>query len=211
MKNFVIGLLILAVAMGYGVYANPKWKAYKDLPKYGNAIMRVVIGIPPYIVIIGYMVSNKILVICAFLITLGLLVRPYIRLKRDGYASPYKPTLLLLFASIGAYARIFLYCTLIGIPVNHEAEIMAKLTDEEYLYSHSLGSCNLSDVKLSDLFKDNTIDEVSAGEFQKQDVEVIRTHYNDGWVNRENLKVNSDGTRYYDPNDGQWHRVKDLK
>ena len=59
--------------------------------------------------------------------------------------------------------------------------------------------------------KDTSVDEVSAGEFQKQDVEVIRTHYNDGWLNRENLKVNSDGTRYYEPNDGQWHRVKDLK
>lgn len=209
MKNFVIGLLILGAAMGYGVYANPKWKFYEDLPKYGNAAMRAIIGIPPYVAIIGYMASNKVVTVCASLITLGLLVRPYIRLKKDGYMSPYKPTLLLLFASIGVYARIFLYCTVIGIWVNHEAEIRAKLTEEEYF--ESFRGCNVSDVKFSDLFNDSAVDEMPVEGFQEQNVEVVRTHYHDGWVNRENLRVNSDGTRYYDPDDGQWHRVKDLK
>jgi len=209
MKNFVIGLLILATAMGYGVYANPKWKVYKDLPKYGNAVMRAIIGIPPYVAIIGYMASNKIVTVCASFITLGLLVRPYIRLKKDGYSAPYKPTLLLLFASIGVYARIFLYCTVIGIRANHEAEIRAKLTDEEY--SAFIIDCNASSVKFSDLFSGSAVDEAPAEEFQEQKVEVVRTHYHDGWVNRENLRVNSDGTRYYDPDDGQWHRINDLK
>lgn len=211
MKNFVIGLFILATAMGYGVYANPRWKVYTDLPKYGNAIMRAIIGIPPYVALIGYMASNMIVTVCASLITLGLLVHPYIRLKKDGYTSPYKPALLLLFASIGVYARIFLYCTLIGFWANHEAEIMARMTDEDYLHSFSSGSCDASDLKFSDLFKGSVADETPVEGFQEQDVEVVRTHYHDGWVNRENLRVNSDGTRYYDPDDGQWHRVKDLK
>lgn len=209
MKNFVIGLFILATAMGYGVYANPRWKVYTDLPKYGNAVMRAIIGIPPYVALIGYMASNMIVTVCASLITLGLLVHPYIRLKKDGYTSPYKPTLLLLFASIGVYARIFLAFTLVGIPIIHFAEIRAKLTDEEYF--EFLKSCNSNNIKFSDLFNVSAIDEAPVEEFQEEKVEVVRMHYNNGWVNRENLRVNSDGTRYYDPDDGQWHRVKDLK
>lgn len=38
--------------------------------------------------------------------------------------------------------------------------------------------------------------------------EVYREHYHDGWVNREKMKVSSDGERYYNPDDGEWHRIE---
>lgn len=39
--------------------------------------------------------------------------------------------------------------------------------------------------------------------------EVYREHYHDGWVDRENMKVSSDGERYYDSSDGKWHKIED--
>lgn len=39
-------------------------------------------------------------------------------------------------------------------------------------------------------------------------VEVYKERYHDGWVDRENMKVSSDGERYYDPSDGKWHNVE---
>lgn len=37
--------------------------------------------------------------------------------------------------------------------------------------------------------------------------QVYREHYHDGWVDREKMKVSSDGERYYDPNDEKWHQI----
>lgn len=44
---------------------------------------------------------------------------------------------------------------------------------------------------------------------EEKHVEVYKEHYHDGWVDRENMQVSSDGERYYDPSDGNWHRIEE--
>lgn len=44
---------------------------------------------------------------------------------------------------------------------------------------------------------------------EAKNVEVYKEHYHDGWVDRENMQVSSDGERYFDPDDGKWHKIED--
>lgn len=44
-------------------------------------------------------------------------------------------------------------------------------------------------------------------EARSKQPEVYRETYHDGWVDREKMKVSSDGERYYDPKDGEWHQI----
>lgn len=124
----VIGLLIIICA---GAYTNPKWKSMEGLSDYGNGLMRAIIGIFPYVAIIGYMVSQDLWMVIAVLAIVILSANPFMKLNKDGYPA-VKYTIFLLSASAGAYARIMLTMTIVGILPNMMIKHLATMSDQEF-------------------------------------------------------------------------------
>ncbi|MBQ8231490.1 MAG: hypothetical protein IJZ34_06165 [Lachnospiraceae bacterium] len=204
---FAIALILTIVGFVYGAYANPYWKEIEGSEKYANGFVRALIGIPAWITVIGMFMKVTSVVITALLITAALLSIPFLRMRKDGIPD-VKYTLLLLFASMGAYARIILAWTIMGIPVNIYAKRVAEVGSQNAAMEvmGRLGAEAERREKSPKREEAFDFGSFTAPEepVRKEKVEVWRMN---GMV-RENLKVNSDNTMYYDPDDGEWKKIK---
>ncbi|MBO5059417.1 MAG: hypothetical protein J6C82_00705 [Clostridia bacterium] len=206
-----IGIVLIVAACFYGCYANPYWKEFDEADTYAGGIYRAIVGIPAWVAVISILPKRWDLVFPFLIITAALLVIPFQKLKKDGYDA-VKGTVTILFASMGVYSRILMAWTIIGIPVNmrlkRAAEIgwsNAALEVIENLEKNpqtgpSVGE-QISDILAQD--EERKRKEQEAAQSQEKP-EVWRMN---GML-VENLKVNSDGTMYYDPDDCEWKKIE---
>ncbi len=201
-----LGFILIVACVFYGCYANPYWKQFDEAPKYANGIYRAIVGIPAWIMVVCVMLRNWGLFFPCLLITAALLALPFMRLKNDGY-SPVKPTFMILMASLGTYARVILAWTIIGLFVTNSTKRAAEVgwDGAAFEYIENMKESEKNGPSITDTIMDvmSTPSEEKTETVNEEKVEVWRMN---GMV-REDLKVNSDGTMYYDPDDCEWKKI----
>ncbi|MBQ2726056.1 MAG: hypothetical protein IJF78_10150 [Clostridia bacterium] len=213
--RILISLIIIITA----IFLNARWKMMQGSEKYCGGFLRVCIGLPALIGLYGYMTENgKMKTICGIIVLL-LLVYPFIRLLKDR-CYPVRYTLMALFASIGTWGRLALITSIIGIPFNRLIDSLVSGAVYEY-FKHYSGTYSASDnvpepeddiaaglMKIGEVWEEEKRkQEREIEENNKPKVEVTRR--NGFFIN--NLTVNSDGTMYWDPDDGEWKKISDLE
>lgn len=115
--------------------ANPLWKYQSETWHYANGFWRALIGLPAWVAAIMLLIGNYKGLLTAVAITIACMLIPVMKMSRDGVAK-LKTVMLLLWASMGAYARVFLYLTVLGIPVcnwtHRAAEVGWEQTAQEF-------------------------------------------------------------------------------
>lgn len=209
---FVFGILLMALACFYGCYANPRWKSFDQAERYANGFVRALIGIPAWTALVCLMLEKWSTMLIALAVTAALLAIPFLMLHKDGYR-PVKCCLLILFASLGTYARLLMAWTLIGIPVNaalkNAAEIgwSAAAAQSIKRIQASPPSDTIGEIK--EIFREQEEREAKqkAEEAAREKNKKVEVWRENGLLN-EYMKVNSDGTMYYDPEDGEWKKIE---
>lgn len=203
-----LGFVLLVFCFCYGAYANPLWKYCEHSEYFANGIWRALIGIPAWVAVICLMIKRWDIVFPALFVTVLLMLLPILKLKRTGNLG-VKNVLLLLMAAMGVYARILLCWTLIGIPVARMTKRAAEVGVENMMWEwaesnagHSSGNTGASaknrifDASASDFAKDH---------MQETEVEVYKEQ-SDG--SKKKMRVNSDGSMYWDPDTEKWIKIK---
>lgn len=214
-----VRILISLIIIITGIFLNARWKMTQGSEKYCGGFFRACIGLPAWIALFGYMTENKKMTAICGIIVMLLLVYPFIRLLKDR-CYPVRYTLMALFASIGTWGRFAMIISIIGIPFNRMIDSLVSGEVYEY-FKHYSGSYYASD----DVSEPE--DDIAAGlmkmgevweeEKRKQEREIEANNKPKVEVTRrngyfiENLKVNSDGTMYWDPDDGEWKKISDLE
>lgn len=207
---FILAVILMVIGFAYGAYANPYWKEIEGSEKYANGFVRALIGIPARITVIGLFVKETSVVLTGLLITAALLSIPFLRMRKNGIPA-IKYGLLLLFASMGAYSRIVLAWTIIGIPVNvymkRVAEVGYEKAGTEVMNRLEKEAERKQNAPKQEDFFDfadfAAMNEEPEEETPQKKTEVWRR--NGMFI--ENLKVNRDGSMYYDPDDGEWKKI----
>lgn len=134
MLKFLLIVVFVAILMCYSSYANPKWKCYEESSKYGNALVRSILGLAAWVFIISFCIGLYApgafrVSFFSLLMVVLFLFRSWTRLSKDGFNSAYF-LFLLLMASVGTWSRIFLAWTLIGIPIIGQLKDYAEIGED---------------------------------------------------------------------------------
>lgn len=196
----LLGFALIIYACFYGSYANPLWKLNSNLQVYANGLLRAIIGIPAWVATIFLLIGNLGSFILWLVITLACCVPSALKLRADGMLC-FKAIHLLIMASMGAYARIVLAMTLIGIPVIQRLKRAAELgwqgAAAEWMNENARKNRSNS---ASQVMWDDT----DTTTYSKPETEVW-LEQNDGSMKQ--AQVNSDGSMYKDPDTGDWVKI----
>ena len=196
-----LGFALIIYACFYGSYANPLWKLNPNLQIYANGLFRAVIGIPAWVATIYLLIGNLGSFILWLVITLVCCVPSALKLRADGMLC-FKAIHLLIMASMGAYARIVLAMTLIGIPINQRLKRAAELgwqgAAAEWMNENARKN------RSSSGYSNTQTPEYGADSQSKSETEV--------WLEQDNgsmkkAQVNSDGSMFKDPDTGDWVKI----
>lgn len=217
----VIGIILTVFVVFYGSYANPYWKLHKDADRYANGLVRALIGIPGWAAVILLMIGNVGGMILALLATAVLMLIPILKMRKDGVAWP-RYLGMILMASMGAYARILLCWSLIGIVparlLKRAAEIGWNNTAWETI-QRSIEN-EKRDAKMNAAIKEmnKTIEELNridaenrarkAAEEAANRPPEVEVYKEDEYGRMKRLQTNSDNSMYRDPDDGEWHKIR---
>ena len=207
-----IGFVLVVYACFYGSYANPLWKLHENHERYANGLIRAVIGLPAWVAVIFLMLGNVDSFILWAVVTAVCAAFSILKMRADGILC-FQAIHLLIMASMGAYARILLAWTIIGLVVTRRTKRAAEIGWQgaamEWMNSHA-GSSNsdyapsISEILDADLARREREAAEEAAR-RKPEVEVWRELENG---NMKRLQVNSDGSMYKDPDDGEWHKIR---
>lgn len=195
-----LGFALIIYACFYGSYANPLWKLNTNLQVYANGLLRAIIGIPAWVATIFLLIGNLGSFFLWLVITLACCVPSALKLRADGILC-FKAIHLLIMASMGAYARIVLAMTLIGIPIIQRLKRAAELgwqgAAAEWMNENARKNRTST---ASQVHWDDT----DTTAYSKPETEVW-LEQNDGSMKK--AQVNSDGSMYKDPDTGDWVKI----
>lgn len=206
-----LGFALIIYACFYGGYANPLWKLNPNLQIYANGLFRAVIGIPAWVATIYLLIGNLGSFILWLVITLACCVPSALKLRADGMLC-FKAIHLLIMASMGAYARIVLAMTLIGIPINQRLKRAAELgwqgAAAEWMNENARKNRS-SGPSISDILHDD----VARREQEAAEEAARRQSDTEVWLEQDNgsmkkAQVNSDGSMFKDPDTGDWVKIQ---
>lgn len=208
---FVLALMIFCAVKG--LTWNARWNADPDIKWTANWFKLVLIGLLGWIAL-GAMLAmqsifNKVsltcLAIAAALCALSVWRAGTVNLPTIGAKLKFGYRLFLV--GTGKWARFVMMGSLIGIPAVRIAERMAVEGDmfwDNMVRQYERQAKEKANSTSEPLFDfSDTVQPESTSTPEKK-VEVWR----ENGMMTENLKVSSDGERYYDPDDGEWHRIK---
>lgn len=204
MAGPIIGFVLIIYAMIHGSYANPLWKYQSSTWQYANGFWRALIGLPAWAAAIMLLIGYYKGVLTAVAITIACMLIPVMKMSRDGVAK-FKTVMLLLWASMGAYARVFLYLTVFGIPIcnwtRRAAEVGWETTAEEFM---TRARNTPSGPSFSEIFSsDSSVPEEPS--YREPEVEVYKEQA-DG--SKKKMRTNSDNSMYWDPDEEEWKPIR---
>jgi len=207
-----LGFALIIYACFYGSYANPLWKLNPNLTPYANGLFRAIIGIPAWVATIFLLIGNLGSFILWLVITLACCVPSALKMRADGILC-FKAIHLLIMASMGAYARIVLAMTIIGLVVTSNTKRAAEIgwqgaamewVNNNAKKNHSSTGPSMSEIFSADAARREQEAAEAAAQY-KPEVEVWRETENG---NMKKMQVNSDGSMYKDPDTGDWVKIK---
>lgn len=199
----LIAFALIVYAMVHGSYANPLWKYQSNTWHYANGFWRALIGLPAWITAIMFLIGHYQGTLTFLSVTIACMVIPTAKMSRDGVAT-FRTVMLLLWASMGAYARVFLYLTVFGIPIcnwtRRAAEVGWEATAEEFMTrsKNTPSGPSFSEIFSSD---SSTVEEPS---YTEPEVEVYKEQA-DG--SKKKMRTNSDNSMYWDPDEQEWKKI----
>ncbi len=216
MFGIIIALIVTVAMMVVGINVNAKWlvklKGEQNLPplvqrqfKKGKAgVGGIGILLAPILFALGFSTAAFICLGFSLLFVLiFLLMILFARL-------PLQLVGTYVLVGIGDVTRTVLKITLIGIPILRHIDYVAEYGMEEYQkelvrMSKKAESEGKHQESLSELLQNMSKSDES--ESVQQGQPQVKVWRGDGF-GKEYLKVSSDGERYFDPDDGEWHRIK---
>lgn len=203
MQSFIAFALIV-YAFAHGAYANPLWKLQSNTALYANGLWRALIGLPAWIAAILFLLADYKGTLTALSVTIAFMIIPVLRMSRDGVAN-LRTVLLLLWASMGAYARIVLNLSIFGIPVcrwsSRAAEVGWETTAQEFMTRTRDTSPGPS---FSEIFSSNSGQSTEETSYAQPEVEVYKEQA-DG--SKKKMRTNSDNSMYWDPDEEEWKKI----
>lgn len=110
----IVGFILICVGVIYGTYANEYWKLHQGSEKIAPFWLRAILGVSAWVSTICLMVGQYKIFAVAALVTVALLLIPFLLMLKKGI-KPFKYIFIVLYASMGAYSRLLLSLTIIGI------------------------------------------------------------------------------------------------
>lgn len=200
-----IGFAFLLYGLFYGSYANPLWKLHENAEYYANGLFRALIGLPAWVAAIFLLMGNLGSFLLWALITAGCAAQPLLKMRKDGILC-VRSVHLLIMASMGAWGRVFLAWTIIGLFVTNHTKRAAEIGWQgaalEWMEGNARSRAASSSAPAWEEIPQQTAEEPAN---PKPEVELWRERA-DGSMER--LRTNSDGTMYKDPDTGEWVKIK---
>ena len=209
---YFIGFVLVIYSCFYGSYANPLWKLHENHTRYANALVRAIIGLPAWVAVVFLMLGNVGNFFLWLAITAVLSIPSILKMRADGILC-FRSIHLLIMASMGAYARVLLAWTIIGLFVTRKTKRAAEIgwanTAMEWMESNAQNASRDNGPSISEILDaDIARKEREAAEeaARRQPVVEVWREQNDGSMKR--LQVNSDGSMYKDPDTGEWRKIQ---
>ena len=204
-----IGIIILFAMGFYGMICNGRWKA-SELGNMINPLKLMLMGILGWVGLILLLVPGNIGPALLCLAIDVLLILPKALAMGRGMGSVKDGVLfgLLVFeVCLGKILRGVLCFTLIGIPICRMVEAMAVNPYEflmEWMAQNERNSADEARRRQQRARMESFSTPRREEPRVERRVEVTRQN----GMMTEHLKVSSDGKRFYDPEDGEWHPIR---
>lgn len=208
-----IGFVLLVYCLFYGSYANPLWKLHENAGYYANGLFRALIGLPAWVAAIFLLMGKLGGFFLWLLVTAGCAALSLLKMYKDGILC-VRSVHLLIMASMGAWGRVLLAWTGIGLIATSHTKRAAEIGWEgaalEWMENNARNAQSNSGPSAFDVLREEDRRRAAERAAQeaanaKPEVEVWRER-EDG--SKQRLQVNSDGSMYKDPDTGDWEPIR---
>ena len=206
--GIVFRALIIACIGMVGVFMNARWKVlHEGIKGLGNWFQFMLLGLLGWIGLCMWMFggfSGAALGCIAGALALAAIT--FLLSLRYQMPALYRVRLLLmaLLAGMGKWMSLVLKITLVGIPVARAVET-AGYEGTNAVIEMMLDAADEREASSASVEPADYIPVAEPEAVEKKNVQVWR----ENGMMKDYYKVSSDGERYYDPEDGQWHKIPD--
>lgn len=211
MIKFILALAVTVALMAVGFDKNSKFRVAPDeaVPEKLRVFIQrksgsIGIGILPVPLLLAFGKIQLALIFLAIGLVSLLLFVPFI-LKAKLPLGPWLVVCALV--GMGDISRTLFKVTLIGIPMIERFDFKNKYGWDLYMKVYCSGETNTQ--KTPSLFDILWNADFTSSSFQ--DTAQSQPHvkvWRENGLEKDYLKVSRDGERYFDPEDGEWHRIK---